>query len=51
MFVFQVMQDIAAFHNGKRLFYSTVMNDNPVDCIISKVNVTQKPPRVSSSLI
>ncbi|XP_044466931.1 DNA (cytosine-5)-methyltransferase CMT2-like isoform X2 [Mangifera indica] len=40
-----VMQDIAAFHNGKRLFYSTVMNDNPVDCIISKVNVTQKPPR------
>ncbi|KAJ0054340.1 hypothetical protein Pint_03547 [Pistacia integerrima] len=40
-----VMQGVAAFHDGKRLFYSTVMNDNPVDCIISKVNVTQKPPK------
>ncbi|KAJ0110851.1 hypothetical protein Patl1_03624 [Pistacia atlantica] len=24
-----VMQGVAAFHDGKRLFYSTVMNDNP----------------------
>ncbi|KAL5794681.1 hypothetical protein ACOSP7_003275 [Xanthoceras sorbifolium] len=39
-----VMQEAATFHDSKRLFYSTVMNDNPVDCIISKVSITQIPP-------
>ncbi|KAJ6705889.1 DNA (CYTOSINE-5)-METHYLTRANSFERASE CMT2 [Salix purpurea] len=41
-----VMKDAADFHDNKRLFYSTVMNDNPIDCIISKVTVVQISPRV-----
>ncbi|KAJ4824620.1 hypothetical protein Tsubulata_024054 [Turnera subulata] len=39
----------ADFHDKKRLFYSTVMNDNPLDCIISKVTVTQISPTKSLS--
>ncbi|KAH7576431.1 hypothetical protein JRO89_XS01G0063400 [Xanthoceras sorbifolium] len=42
--ILSVMQEAATFHDSKRLFYSTVMNDNPVDCIISKVSITQIPP-------
>ncbi|KAA3469277.1 DNA (cytosine-5)-methyltransferase CMT2 isoform X2 [Gossypium australe] len=42
-----VMKQEAAFHDERRLFYSTVMNDNPIDCIISKVSVTQISPKVS----
>ncbi|KAK1379049.1 DNA (Cytosine-5)-methyltransferase CMT2 [Heracleum sosnowskyi] len=34
-----VMKDMASFHDKKRLFYSTLENDNPLDCLISKVNV------------
>lgn len=44
------MKEAADFHDRKRLFYSTVMNDNPIDCIISKVIVAQIPPKVSSNL-
>lgn len=42
----QVMKDAAALHDKKRLFYSTLMNDNLLDCIISKVNVTEISPGV-----
>ncbi|KAH9753141.1 DNA (cytosine-5)-methyltransferase CMT2 [Citrus sinensis] len=41
-----VMKEAANFHDRKCLFYSTVMNDNPVDCIISKVIVAQIPPKI-----
>ncbi|XP_011028082.1 PREDICTED: DNA (cytosine-5)-methyltransferase CMT2 isoform X3 [Populus euphratica] len=41
-----VMKEAADFHDNKRLFYSTVMNDNPIDCIISTVTVVQISPRV-----
>ncbi|KAK8614294.1 hypothetical protein V6N13_122656 [Hibiscus sabdariffa] len=41
-----VMKQEAAFHDERRLFYSTVMNDNPIDCIISKVSVTQISPKL-----
>ncbi|KAK2662616.1 hypothetical protein Ddye_001190 [Dipteronia dyeriana] len=41
-----VMKEAAAFHDSRRLFYSTVMNDNPVDCIVSKVSITQIPPKI-----
>ncbi|GLT80633.1 hypothetical protein SLA2020_520640 [Shorea laevis] len=41
-----VMKEAAALHDKRRLFYSTVMNDNPIDCIISKVSVTQLSPLV-----
>ncbi|KAK8639939.1 hypothetical protein V6N13_138305 [Hibiscus sabdariffa] len=41
-----VMKQEAAFHDERRLFYSTVMNDNPIDCIISKVSVTQMSPKL-----
>lgn len=36
-----VMKDMASFHDKKRLFYSTLENDNPLDCLISKVNVIE----------
>ncbi|CAI9762558.1 unnamed protein product [Fraxinus pennsylvanica] len=39
-----VMKDAASFHDKKRLFYSTLMNDNILDCIISKVNIVKIPP-------
>lgn len=32
---------MASFHDKKRLFYSTLENDNPLDCLISKVNVIE----------
>ncbi|XP_038685024.1 DNA (cytosine-5)-methyltransferase CMT2-like isoform X2 [Tripterygium wilfordii] len=41
-----VMKEEAAFHDKKRIFYSTIMNDNPIECIISKLTVTQISPRV-----
>ncbi|KAL3500066.1 hypothetical protein ACH5RR_039159, partial [Cinchona calisaya] len=39
-----VMKEAASFHEKKRLFYSTLMNDNLLDCIISKVNIAEIPP-------
>nr|GFC53661.1 DNA (cytosine-5)-methyltransferase CMT2-like [Tanacetum cinerariifolium] len=32
-----VLKQAAALHDKKRLFYSTLMNDNLLDCIISKL--------------
>ncbi|KAG8634063.1 DNA (cytosine-5)-methyltransferase CMT2 isoform X2 [Manihot esculenta] len=43
-----VIKEEASFHDKKRLFYSTVMNDNPIDCIISKVSVVQISPMIGS---
>ncbi|KAG7621025.1 S-adenosyl-L-methionine-dependent methyltransferase [Arabidopsis suecica] len=40
-----IMERQATNHDKRRLFYSTVMNDNPVDCLISKVTVLQVSPR------
>ncbi|KAJ9537437.1 hypothetical protein OSB04_030170 [Centaurea solstitialis] len=37
-----VMKQAAAFHEKKRLFSSTLMNDNLLDCILSKVEITEK---------
>ncbi|KZV25539.1 DNA (cytosine-5)-methyltransferase CMT2 [Dorcoceras hygrometricum] len=39
-----VLKDVSSSHDKKRLFYSTIMNDNILDCIISKVNVVRIPP-------
>ncbi|KAI3692220.1 hypothetical protein L6452_32031 [Arctium lappa] len=39
-----VMKQAAAFHEKKRLFSSTLMNDNLLDCILSKVKITEKAP-------
>ncbi|XP_006282433.2 DNA (cytosine-5)-methyltransferase CMT2 isoform X1 [Capsella rubella] len=39
-----VMKQQATNHDKRRLFYSTVVNDNPVDCLISKVTVLQVSP-------
>ncbi|XP_030947462.1 DNA (cytosine-5)-methyltransferase CMT2-like [Quercus lobata] len=41
-----VIQDEGGFHDKRRLFYSTIMNDNLLDCIISKVTVKQITPKV-----
>ncbi|XP_022866302.1 DNA (cytosine-5)-methyltransferase CMT2-like, partial [Olea europaea var. sylvestris] len=42
-----VMKDEGKSHDKKRLFYSTLMNDNLLDCIVSKVEVVQRVPNVS----
>ncbi|KAI4343302.1 hypothetical protein MLD38_027827 [Melastoma candidum] len=39
-----VMQGQASYHSKRRLFYSNVMNDNPLDCIISKVKISRFDP-------
>ncbi|KAK1417775.1 hypothetical protein QVD17_26909 [Tagetes erecta] len=39
-----VMKKGAAFHDKKRLFFSTLMNDNLLECILSKVKIIEKPP-------
>ncbi|XP_009343271.1 DNA (cytosine-5)-methyltransferase CMT2-like [Pyrus x bretschneideri] len=41
-----VIKEAGTSHDKRRLFYSTVMNDNLIDCIISKVNVTHISPKV-----
>ncbi|KAK6274454.1 hypothetical protein POUND7_004163 [Theobroma cacao] len=45
-----VLKQETAFHDKRRLFYSTVMNDNPIDCIVSKVSVTQRSPKLGLKL-
>lgn len=45
----QAIQDEAMSHDKKRLFYSTLMNDNLLDCIITKVQVVQITSSVSLS--
>ncbi|KAK6926146.1 Chromo domain [Dillenia turbinata] len=42
-----VMKDEAAFHDEKRLFLSNLMNDNPLDCIVSRVCIVQIPTKVN----
>lgn len=42
----QVIKDDGMSHDKKRLFYSTLMNDNLLDCIVSKVKVVQIKPNV-----
>lgn len=41
-----IMKEQGASHDKKRLFYSDLKNDNPLDCIVSKVRVAQVPPCV-----
>ncbi|XP_012573783.1 DNA (cytosine-5)-methyltransferase CMT2 isoform X2 [Cicer arietinum] len=45
-----VVKDEGGFHDKRRLFYSTVMNDNLIDSIIEKVNVTYITPKVGLKL-
>ncbi|XP_055819789.1 DNA (cytosine-5)-methyltransferase CMT2-like [Solanum dulcamara] len=40
-----VLKGAASFHDPKRIFYSTLENDNLLDCIVSKVNVVELPTR------
>lgn len=42
-----IQKDEAASHDNKRLFYSTLKNDNPLDCIVSKVKVLKIAPGVN----
>ncbi|KAI3457882.1 hypothetical protein Pfo_014545 [Paulownia fortunei] len=42
-----VIKDDGRSHDKKRLFYSTLMNDNSLDCIVSKVKVVQIAPNVN----
>ncbi|TYJ23111.1 hypothetical protein E1A91_A08G169000v1, partial [Gossypium mustelinum] len=43
-----VMKQEAALHDERRLCYSTLVNENLIDCIISKVSVTQISPKFGS---
>ncbi|KAH9606515.1 hypothetical protein KSS87_018905 [Heliosperma pusillum] len=45
-----VMKEETSFHDKKRIFYSTIENDNMLDCIISKLNVTQISPELKFDL-
>ncbi|KAJ7953371.1 Cytosine-specific methyltransferase [Quillaja saponaria] len=45
-----VIKEAGDFHDKRRLFYSTIMNDNLLDCILAKVKVTQITPRVGLKL-
>lgn len=45
-----VMKEQADFHDKKRLFYSDLMNDNLLDCIVSKVKVIQVAPDANLKL-
>ncbi|KAF6138750.1 hypothetical protein GIB67_040882 [Kingdonia uniflora] len=45
-----VMKEHADFHDSKRLFYSDLMNDNALDCIVSKVTIIGISPNLSSRL-
>ncbi|XP_074270247.1 DNA (cytosine-5)-methyltransferase CMT2-like isoform X2 [Silene latifolia] len=45
-----VMKKETSFHDKKRIFYSTIENDNMLDCIISKLNVTQISPELKFDL-
>ncbi|XP_042034532.1 DNA (cytosine-5)-methyltransferase CMT2-like isoform X2 [Salvia splendens] len=38
-----VLKNAASSHEKRRIFYSTLMNDNVLDCIISKVNIVKVP--------
>lgn len=50
-FDFQVVQDEGGFHDKRRVFYSAIMNDNLIDCIMGKANVTHITPRVWQILV
>nr|AVP26961.1 chromomethylase [Salvia miltiorrhiza] len=39
-----VLKDTASSHDKRRIFYSILMNDNVLDCIISKVKIVNVPP-------
>lgn len=43
-----VMKEAAAILDKKRLFASTLMNDNLLDCILSKVKIIEKAPGLTS---
>ncbi|KAK9052559.1 hypothetical protein SSX86_029188 [Deinandra increscens subsp. villosa] len=42
-----VIKDASSSNDKKRLFYSTLMNDNALDCILSKVKVVKIQPGVN----
>ncbi|KAI3520802.1 hypothetical protein L1887_10254 [Cichorium endivia] len=42
-----IQKDEATSHDNKQLFYSTLKNDNPLDCIVSKVKVLKVAPIVN----
>ncbi|PWA80759.1 bromo adjacent homology (BAH) domain protein [Artemisia annua] len=42
-----VIKDAATSNDKKRVFYSTLMNDNPLDCIVSKVKILKVAPGIN----
>ncbi|KAI5419022.1 hypothetical protein KIW84_043291 [Lathyrus oleraceus] len=45
-----VVKDAGDYHDKRRLFYSSIMNDNLIDSIIEKVNVRYIKPKVGLKL-
>ncbi|CAO2819693.1 unnamed protein product [Amaranthus hypochondriacus] len=44
-----VLKEATSFHDKKRIFYSCIMNDNLLPCIISKLNVKKVTPQLNMS--
>lgn len=42
-----VIKDQASFHDKKRVFCSNLVNDNLLDCLVSKLEIAQLPPNVN----
>ncbi|XP_057971701.1 DNA (cytosine-5)-methyltransferase CMT2-like isoform X2 [Malania oleifera] len=42
-----IMNEDVASHDKRRLFYSDMMNDNLLDCIVSKLKIIQTAPSVN----
>ncbi|KAL9683804.1 hypothetical protein QQ045_021230 [Rhodiola kirilowii] len=42
-----VMKEAAESHDRKRVFYSELMNDNSLDCIVSKLKIIQIKPNAA----
>lgn len=42
----QIIQKCYDLIDQKRVFFSEVRNDNPLDCLVKKLRITRLPPNV-----
>ncbi|KAI9195148.1 hypothetical protein LWI28_012209 [Acer negundo] len=45
-----VIQDLAHLINKKRVFFSKIQNDNPLDCLVKKLRIARIPLKLSMSV-
>ncbi|KAL5765204.1 hypothetical protein ACOSQ2_017798 [Xanthoceras sorbifolium] len=46
-----VIQDLAHLINKKRVFYSKIQNDNPLECLVKKLCIARVPLKVGSEAV